>query len=121
MKRSRLTTGSKNALGCNLMKSSARGGTASEPVNESGSLERAAKTCPLKAQMRVVPGGTACICNAVRARIGGSSGRVGFVHRFSDHSVGGLDKREPPRQGAMASFACRELSVTRALAAPVRP
>jgi hypothetical protein len=57
-------------------------------VNESGVSEQGVQKRPIKAQSAVVPPGTASICNAEWAFLGGMSGHVGFVHTFSE----GLDK-----------------------------
>ena len=57
---------------------------ASEGVNEPGVAERAAQTCPIKAQSTAVARATASICNAEWVRLRGTSGHVGFVHTFSD-------------------------------------
>ena len=50
--------------------------------NGSGVSERTAKTCPIKAQSTAGLVGPASICNAERARFGGTSGHVGVVRRF---------------------------------------
>ena len=55
----------------------------SEAVSESGASERCVQTCPIKAQSTAVARATASICNAERARLDATSGRVGFAHSFS--------------------------------------
>jgi len=54
----------------------------SESVNGSGVSERTANTRPIKAQGTAGLVGPASICNAERARFGGTSGHVGVVRGF---------------------------------------
>ena len=51
-------------------------------MNESGVLERAAPTRPVKAQGTDVARATASICNAEWGRLGGMSGHGGFGRTF---------------------------------------
>ena len=60
----------------------ASGKTLAEAGKASGVSERTAKTCPIKAQSTAGLVGPASICNAERARFGGTSGHVGVVRRF---------------------------------------